>query len=168
MTLGEQIREARDRLGWTQSVLAERVGVTPSYITKVEQNAALPSYELLLRLANVLVLDGERLLAQMERDRQERTGQRIRTRGATMRGVYGVGADREEPSGEPRVPSTAEQLGREVLGDPDLQAAFTHLRAVLADPELKPVVLKVLETFALQARPGRPEDKGGGRGKKGG
>ncbi len=164
MTVGDQIREARERLGWTQSALAERVGVTPSYITKVEQDTALPGYELLLQLANVLVLDGERLLAQMERSRQERSGQRIRTRGAGVRNVYGVGADQEEP----RVPTTAEQLGREVLGDADLRAAFTHLRAALADPELKPVVLKVLETFARQAKPGRPEQKGGGRGKKGG
>jgi transcriptional regulator with XRE-family HTH domain len=157
MTLGDLVREARERLGWTQSHLAERVGVTPSFVTKVEKNEALPSYDRLLALANVLVLDSEQLLSLMEQAKQERTEQRIRTRGAAVRGAYGLVRTRGgSPGNAPDTvhpPTTAEQLGREILDNPDLQRAFTFVRAALADPDLKPAVLKTLEAFAQQAKP---------------
>src|SRR5262249_2400597 len=54
MTPGSLIRESRESHGLTQTQLAERVGVTPGFITKLEKNEALPGTELTLTLANLL------------------------------------------------------------------------------------------------------------------
>jgi len=45
----------------------------------------------------------------------------------------------------------AEQLGRMILGDPELRSAFEHLKTALTDADLKGAVLRTLETFAHQA-----------------
>src|SRR5262249_39373162 len=121
MALGEQIRTARERLGSTQAYLAERVGVTPSYVTKLEKDEALPRYDLLVALANVLVLDSERLLALTERSRQERAGERIRTRGGMARGTFGIGAGAADPAGAARAAGTAGTLARGTYDGPRLQ-----------------------------------------------
>jgi transcriptional regulator with XRE-family HTH domain len=156
MDVGTLIREARDRLGWTQTQLADRVGATPSFVAKVENNKSLPSYERLLAFANLLVLDSEQLLSLIEKQRRQQSSSRVHTRGVVARRNYGVQAgitpDRERP-GTSDLPSAAELLRREILEGADLRAAFTFLRAALADPELKPAVLKTLETFAKQAKP---------------
>jgi transcriptional regulator with XRE-family HTH domain len=152
-SIGDTIRQARERLGWTQSQLADKIGVTASFVTKVEKNEAVPSYDRLLALANVLVLDSDRLLDLSEQVKQERIQQRLRTRGAVARSPHWA-----EPRGPAagKVPGStatnvAEQLGREILDDSDLQLAFTWLRAIFANPELKSAVLKTLEAFARQA-----------------
>lgn len=159
MALGDLIREARERLGWTQIDLAARVGVTPSFITKVEKNEALPSYDRLLALGNVLVLDSERLLSLVEHAKQERSLQRLRARGVAVRGAYGLRGEREpsreETSQSVRSSTTAEELAQEILADQDLQTALLNLRAAFAKPDLKTVVLKTLEAFAQQAQPHR-------------
>jgi transcriptional regulator with XRE-family HTH domain len=154
MSLGETIRKAREGHRLTQSTLAERVGVTPGFITKLEKDETLPGAELVLALAGVLKLSRDDLLKLAENARSERSGRRIRTRGAAIRMVLGVPAPKEsappESSGKRPRPD-AEQLGRMILDDSELQSAFEHLRAALADPELKDAVLKMLETFARQA-----------------
>jgi len=153
--LGEMIRRARERLGWTQTQLAQRIGVTASFITKVEKDEAVPSYDRLIALGNVLVLETTTLIALSQRKKDERVEQRIRTRGAIARSAYrleGTGPALG-PEGTARLPNTAEQIGKEILDDPDLQATFNWLRTILANPELKNIVLKTLETFAKQAQP---------------
>src|SRR4051794_41135893 len=98
MSLGETIRMARDRRQLTQNALAERVGVTSGFITKLEKDETLPGNELLLALASVLELDGGDLLELVDRARGERAGRRIRTRGAAIRKVLGVGGPGEPAS----------------------------------------------------------------------
>lgn len=153
ITFGSSIREGRDRLGWTQAQLAEKIGVTPSFITKLERDEALPSYDRILALANVLVLDANMLIPLVEQNKEDRGRQRIKTRGASMRTSYGLGGEGQFPEG--RGPgsalNTAAQIGREILENPDLQTAFTHLRIGLKDPKLGPAILKTLEAFAKQA-----------------
>jgi ribosome-binding protein aMBF1 (putative translation factor) len=39
---GQAMRDARRRLGWTQLVLARRVGCTESLVTKIETGRATP------------------------------------------------------------------------------------------------------------------------------
>lgn len=149
-TVGEIIKQARERLGWTQAQLADKIGVTPSFVTKVEKNEAVPSYDRLIALSNILVLDSATLIALSEQVKEERTQQRLRTRGAVARSAYGMdpraAAQEENPPGV--TPNIAEQLGRQILEDPDLQLAFTWLRTLLANPDLKPVVLKTLEALS--------------------
>jgi transcriptional regulator with XRE-family HTH domain len=99
--LGDTIREARERLGWTQAALARQVGATPGFITKLEKNEALPGQELLLALANVLKLDAEPLRGLADRTRQGRAGQRVRTRGAAVRGVVTRRPEDVPPAAEP-------------------------------------------------------------------
>jgi transcriptional regulator with XRE-family HTH domain len=154
MSLGETIRKAREGHELTQNALAERVGVTPGFITKLEKDEALPGSDLLLALAGILDLRREDLLKLAETARTERSGRRIRTRGALVREVLGVGEAKQRAPGkvfEHEARPLAEQLGQVILGDPELRAAFEHLRVALADADLKGAVLKTLETFAHQA-----------------
>lgn len=53
-TLGQNVARARRHLGWQQQELAERLGVNSSLVSLLEAGKRLPSYELLLKLAEVL------------------------------------------------------------------------------------------------------------------
>ncbi|HYT89816.1 MAG TPA: helix-turn-helix transcriptional regulator [Gemmataceae bacterium] len=159
MTAGNLIREARERLGWTQTQLATRLGLTPSAITKVEKDELFLKDEKLNDLARWLVLDFDALQALVNEERTKRRSQRIRVQGEAMRRTFGSSEENEAPATGQR--STAEQLGREILDDPDLTRAFRCLRAVFADVELKAAILKLLEACAAQANTPRP-DRGSG------
>ncbi len=52
--LGARIQEIRKSLGIKQSELAEKVGVDPKYISKVECGRCFPSFELLDKIAETL------------------------------------------------------------------------------------------------------------------
>jgi transcriptional regulator with XRE-family HTH domain len=155
MTLGELIRKAREQLGWTQSRLAQRLGVTPGFVTKIEKNGALPSYDLQLVLANELLLDREQLLSLAAQLRQESAHQRILTRGASVQGSYGLAGQTPTPRGHP---SQAEQIGQKVMADPDLKRAFTWLLEALANSDRKQAVLQMLEAFAQPAKTAHKTD----------
>jgi transcriptional regulator with XRE-family HTH domain len=66
---GDFVRERRERLretdrGYSLRKVAERIGVQPSYLSKVERGeVAPPSEATTLRLANELEVDGDILLA---------------------------------------------------------------------------------------------------------
>ena len=53
MTLGKEIRQRREKQGWTQQVLAEKVGITGAFLSEIETGKKRPSYETLSRLATV-------------------------------------------------------------------------------------------------------------------
>lgn len=157
MALGDCIRAAREGLGWTQSHLAAQIGVTPSFITRIEKQQALPSFDRLQALAHVLGLDSETLLTRLEEAQQHHAQQRLRARGAAARPAAGGTPAPAEGAAGPDVPlpaplSTAEQFRQEVLADPDFRTAFTWLRLALADPHLKPAVLTTLAAWARQAQ----------------
>lgn len=66
--LGNRLKEARTRLGLTQTELAERIGVSRKTINTVENSVFVPSTTLALMLARLLettveelffVIDGE-------------------------------------------------------------------------------------------------------------
>ena len=52
--VGQAMREARRRLGWTQLQLAQRVGCTESLITKIETGRATPEQSLKESIAREL------------------------------------------------------------------------------------------------------------------
>jgi transcriptional regulator with XRE-family HTH domain len=153
MSLGETIRKAREEHRLTQSALASRVGVTASFITKVETGEALPRAELLVSLSGILDLPAHALLKMADATRVERAGERIRTRGGMFRQTVGVRTPRQPASAASfeKKPQTAEQLAQMIQADQELQSAVEHLTTALGDPELRDVVLKTLETFARQA-----------------
>jgi transcriptional regulator with XRE-family HTH domain len=52
--LGDKIRALRKKSGMTQKELAERVGLTPSFISQLEKNVISPSLDSLLKLSEKL------------------------------------------------------------------------------------------------------------------
>ncbi len=70
--LGSRLSERRKQLGWTQEMVAERVGVDAETISRIERGAHLPSLPTLDRLAVALtcavgdLLSEERLEAANE------------------------------------------------------------------------------------------------------
>lgn len=60
------IREARRRVGWTQSQLAEKAGTTQSAIARLESGRTSPAFDDVIRLLRVMGLDLDFML--VERD----------------------------------------------------------------------------------------------------
>ena len=60
--IGSRLRERRAALGLKQAELAERAGISPSYLNLIEHNRRRVAPELLERLATVLGVAGEALL----------------------------------------------------------------------------------------------------------
>ncbi len=53
---GKKIKEARDRLGFTQFELAEKIGVSQNFLGDIERGIKLPSLNTLIQLSNILKL----------------------------------------------------------------------------------------------------------------
>ncbi len=51
--LGKKIKELRNKHKYTQTVLADKLGVTLSSIAAYENNSRQPSYEVLIKMADV-------------------------------------------------------------------------------------------------------------------
>lgn len=56
LSQGQLIRQWRQRMGWSQSVAANRIGVTRPYLSMLEQNHRKPSKTLLILMD---LLEGE-------------------------------------------------------------------------------------------------------------
>jgi transcriptional regulator with XRE-family HTH domain len=54
MTLGEQVKKSREKMGWSQAVLSERSGVSRFTIQGIEQNRFEPRLTNILKLAKEL------------------------------------------------------------------------------------------------------------------
>lgn len=50
-SLGKRVRELRQRRGWSQQALAERVGVQQKQISSYERDVNIPSGEIFIKLA---------------------------------------------------------------------------------------------------------------------
>ena len=61
--LGRRIRKQRSQLGWTQEALAERVGVSTSFIGHVERGTRKASLETLVSIANAINVSLDYLLS---------------------------------------------------------------------------------------------------------
>lgn len=66
-TLGEVVRTARVNAGISLRQLAIRLGVTPSYVSDIENDRRVPSEDVLGRIAQELNLDRADLLARAGR-----------------------------------------------------------------------------------------------------
>ena len=58
--LGLALKDSRERKGWTQDYLAERVGVTSRTILGIENKGQHPSFDLLYQLATLLEVSIDR------------------------------------------------------------------------------------------------------------
>ena len=62
MLLGDKIRAARERFGWTTQMLAEKSSLSQPYISEIENKNKVPSTKALMRLAAALQVPAEFLL----------------------------------------------------------------------------------------------------------
>ena len=62
MDFGKNLRRRREELTLRQDELAAEIGVTPQYISKLENNQATPSLEKLVTLSRVLGVSVDHLL----------------------------------------------------------------------------------------------------------
>ena len=148
----ELIKQGREKKGWTQKQLADAIGVTSGFVTKVETEQSLPSYEICVAMARALDLPLEKLWSGIESARTEALQQRIKTRGAAVRGAIRTrGAAVRKPARSEQQLDVAE-IAREIAADADGQAALRDLRIALADPQMRPAVLAALAGFARAAR----------------
>lgn len=67
--LGNRIREERERLGWTQASLAERVGVSRKTVNTIENQVFTPSATLALKIARAFDRQVEDIFWLVEDDR---------------------------------------------------------------------------------------------------
>lgn len=70
--IGERIREARKALGWSQEVLAERVGVDQGQVSRWERGESTPTGRSVARLSRALEVPADLLMTDSETD--ERLG----------------------------------------------------------------------------------------------
>lgn len=63
--IGRRIRKARESRGWKQETLAEKAGLSVSYIGMIERGEKLPRLETFITLANALGASADILLADV-------------------------------------------------------------------------------------------------------
>lgn len=69
MTLGEKIVYYRDKKGWTQKALAERMGITPTRLNYWEKDKREPDVKMLNLLCRTLEVDPKILLSDEEKEK---------------------------------------------------------------------------------------------------
>ena len=62
--IGKRIKDLRTKYNFTQTTLAEKVGVTKSTIAAYENDSRQPSYEVLIKMANVFKVSIDSLLLE--------------------------------------------------------------------------------------------------------
>ena len=67
MLIGAKIRYYRTVANLDQGSFAEKVGITPQYLSKLEHGSARPSLDLLFRIADTLQISAGKLV-QVEMD----------------------------------------------------------------------------------------------------
>jgi len=72
-TAANRVRELREARGWSQSVLAETVGLSRQSVFAIETGRALPAVDIALRLAKALDCPVEGLAAAYRASRELRT-----------------------------------------------------------------------------------------------
>ncbi len=63
VSIGKRIRKARHDKSFTQEILAEKTGISTSFLGHIERGSRKASVETLVHLANVLEIDVNTLLA---------------------------------------------------------------------------------------------------------
>lgn len=72
--IGERIRQLRSGRNMTQAVLAQRLGVTKSVISAYENGMRYPSYDVLLKLADIFGVSTDYLLGHSRQNVVDVTG----------------------------------------------------------------------------------------------
>lgn len=97
MTLGERIREARLELGLKLRPFAQKLGISPTHQSDIENDRRVPSEELLRQIARELRLEFEELMDLTGRlgDRAKRYAQEEPAAAALFRKLSEKKADKK-------------------------------------------------------------------------
>lgn len=85
-TVAERIRALRVAAGLTQEQLAERVGIGPQYMSRLERARRVPSLDMIVELAAALNTTPSALLAEPDEDTRVEIVQGLRGRFADLSG----------------------------------------------------------------------------------
>ena len=110
-TLGAYIRQARVRRGITLRQLAGQLGITPSYLSDIENDRRVPAQEVLEGISRSLRLDLNELLARAGRLDPE-TQEYLKRSPAAIRLFRRIAAHRLDEEALAKLEKSAEQLGQ--------------------------------------------------------
>ena len=79
-SFGILIKQFRENRGLTVRALADAIGKSPGYISRIEVRGEIPSVELVVELATALGGDAERFLECAKNDSMERATNEIETK----------------------------------------------------------------------------------------
>ena len=68
-TLGDRIREYRTSIRMTQADFANRLGITGASVSAYENGTRLPSYDVLVKIADILGVTTDELLGRKKNDK---------------------------------------------------------------------------------------------------
>ena len=68
--LGQRVKDLRERIGWSQEILAERAGLDPTYISGIERGLRNPGLNSLNQLALALRVALPALVSDLRQPRQ--------------------------------------------------------------------------------------------------
>lgn len=144
MGYGERIRRERQRRRLTQRELGIRVRATDSYISHLENELRVPSWELAVALTSVFEFseaEREEFLASIDNARLERARNR---------------PGRRLTAGDPKVPEEgepldAERIAMDLEAHPGLRAAYRDLVTAFTVPGYREAATKTLRGLAQTA-----------------
>ena len=64
-TIGKRIRFFREEKKWSQEMFAEKLGLSLTYIGMIERGEKIPKLETFIKIANVLSVSADQLLAEV-------------------------------------------------------------------------------------------------------
>lgn len=64
-SIGKRIRTCREEKGWSQEAFAEKIGLSIAYTGMIERGEKVPRLETFIRIANVLEVSADFLLADV-------------------------------------------------------------------------------------------------------
>ena len=79
-SFGILIKQSRENCGLTVRALADAIGKSPGYISRIEVRGEIPSVELVVELATALGGDAERFLDCAKNDPMERVTNEVETK----------------------------------------------------------------------------------------
>jgi transcriptional regulator with XRE-family HTH domain len=138
-SFGEQLRELRQHAGLTQLQIAERTGVSNTYISALESGRKqAPPRVIVTALASCLGTTEESLWTLARAEREERLKQRIDGIPTSQRTLRAANPMREQPA-----PARSEDV---------LEQAIQTLKEGAQDPKQRHTIARTLEALANSLR----------------
>jgi len=134
---GDKLRELRQQAGMTQWQIAERTGVSNTYISALESGRKpAPPHAVVTALAACLEVKEKTLWDLAQREREERLRRRINGVPTSQR----VHQDEARPAPEPPT------------GDAGVDRALRSLKAAVVDPKQRRSLANMLDAIARSLR----------------